>query len=70
VLGVTPGSRADYASLRIGDVLIGSGGRRFVSSDDLYEVLDNGGVVTLQFLRGGESKRREVTVRLNQEVAA
>jgi S1-C subfamily serine protease len=64
VLAVTPGSPADCASLRIGDVLIGSGGKRFATSDDLYEALESGPLVSPEFLRGGDSKRREVTVRL------
>jgi S1-C subfamily serine protease len=57
VLGVTLGSPADYASLRIGDVLIGSGGRRFTISGDLQDAL-------------GDPKQREVTVRLTQGAAA
>jgi serine protease Do len=66
VLGVAPGSPADYASLRVGDALIGSGGKRFSTSDDLYEALDSDRLLTLQFLRGGDPKRREVTVRLDR----
>ncbi len=66
MLSVAPGSPADYASLRVGDAFIGSGGKRFTTSDDLYEALDSGRFLTLQILRGGDPKRREVTVRLDQ----
>jgi serine protease Do len=68
VLAVAPGSPADYASLRIGDVLIGSGGRRFATSDDLYEALASGPLLTLEFLRGGDSKRRKATARLHTQM--
>jgi serine protease Do len=72
VLGITPGSAAEYASLRIGDVLVGSGNMRFYSPDDLQDVIEqsNGRGVRLRFRRGGERNEREVTVRLLHGVAA
>jgi serine protease Do len=68
VLGIAPGSPADYASLRVGDLLIGAGGKRFTSPGDLSDALDvvEGSRVTLQFQRGGDPNRREVTVQLSQ----
>jgi serine protease Do len=72
VLNVAPGSAADYVSLREGDLLVGAQGRNFESAEDLREALDRctGKSVTIQFLRGGQAKKREVTVRLTQGVAA
>ena len=72
VLGVAPGSPAEYASLRIGDVLTGVDGRHFASVDDLREALDHWktGTMSIQFLRGGDSRQREVTIRAIQGVAA
>jgi serine protease Do len=72
VLDVAADSPADYASLRAGDLLVGAGCRRFVAVDDLRESLDRagGGLVTIQFLRGDLSRKREATVRLIQGVAA
>ena len=72
VLGVAAGSPAEYASLRIGDVLVGVNGRYFSSVHDLQEALDRWktGTMSIQFLRGGDSRQREVTIRAIQEVAA
>ena len=60
------GSAADYVSLRRGDCWWAAGGRSFESAEDLREALDRstGQSVTLQFLRGGQAKKREVTIRL------
>ncbi len=70
VLEIAADSLAEYASLRPGDVLVGAGGRRFTSIDDLRDSLERGGqLLTIQFLRG-DSKPREVTVRLRHEAAA
>jgi len=64
VLGVTAGGAADYASLRLGDLLIGTAGRRFASVDDLRDAFDRqeGSIVTIQFRRGGDSGEREVSI--------
>jgi len=72
VLGVAAGSPAEYASLHIGDVLTGVDGRHFSSVDDLQEALDRWktGTMSIQFLRGGDSRQREVTIRALQGVAA
>jgi serine protease Do len=72
VLNVAEGSAADYVSLRQGDLLVAAEGRSFESAEDLRDVLDRGTgkSVTIQFLRGGLAKKREVTIRLSQGMAA
>ena len=72
VLGVSAGSPAEYASLRIGDLLVGVDGRRFASVGDLQTALDRRETrpMSVQFLRGGDSRQREVTIRAMQGVAA
>lgn len=72
VLGLGAGSSAEYASLRIGDILTGADGTPFTSVDDLQNALDHWqtGTMTIQFLRGGESRQREVTIRATQRAAA
>jgi serine protease Do len=72
VLGVAAGSPAEYASLRIGDVLTGVNGKHFTFVDDLQEGLDawKTETMSIQFLRGGDSRQREVTIRAIQGVAA
>jgi serine protease Do len=65
ILEVTPGSPADAASLRIGDLVTGVNGEPFRSVADLGGAIErSSGVLTLQFLRGDRRARREVTVRL------
>jgi S1-C subfamily serine protease len=72
VLGVIPGSAAEYASLRVGDLLVAMDGKRFESADDLLECLDRATSrpMKIQFLRGNDTGKREVTIRLMQGVAA
>jgi serine protease Do len=70
VVKVEPDSPAARAPLWIGDVLTGAAGRPFHSADDLYEALDAaGGVIHLQFTRGGRPATREVAIRLETAVA-
>jgi len=65
LLKVDRGSAAEAASLMIGDVLIGAGGRPFASLDDLHAALDSGGeALGVQFLRGDRRSTRETAVRL------
>jgi S1-C subfamily serine protease len=66
ILGVEPGGAAEAASLRPGDILLGS-------FDDLSDSLDSGKeVVRMHFLRGDLTKVREAFVRLGvrREAAA
>ena len=61
---VAAGSAAEAASLRPGDVLLGS-------LDDLWDALDAGNeVVRLRFLRGDERRVRETCVRLRERAEA
>ena len=65
LLKVDPGSAAEAASLMIGDVLTGAGGRPFASMDDLHAALDSAGeVLEIQFLRGDRRSTRATAVRL------
>jgi serine protease Do len=72
VLAITPGSAAEYASLRAGDLLVGCAGRRFASVEQFREVLDseNDRAITVQFLRGGGGRQREVTLSPHRAAAA
>lgn len=61
---IEPGSAAEAASLRAGDVLLGS-------LDNLWDALDNGsGVVRLRFLRGDGRRVRETYARLEARAEA
>ena len=62
LLGIEPGSAAERSDLMIGDILVGVGGRRFRSPEDLAVALDGagaGGWLRLEVIRGG---RRMVAV--------
>lgn len=61
---IVPGSKADLASLRTGDVIIGIGGQYLAAPDDLEDRLIQGGLVKLEFLRGSNPIPREVHVEL------
>ncbi len=62
VLEVIPRSPAEHASL--GDVLVGAGGRRFQSVQDLEIAIhaSRGGILDLQFRRGTTANIRTVAV--------
>jgi len=72
ILEVVAGSAAEYASLRVGDILIGIEGQPLRSLDDLEEALEGAGerLLRLQFVRGDPDKIRNVTVRLGVFQAA
>ncbi len=59
-------SAAEYASLRVGDILIGIEGQPLASLDDLEQALEGDGerLLRLQFVRGDPDKIRNVAVRL------
>jgi serine protease Do len=67
VLQVVPDSPAERGSLREGDILVGAGGKRFNSVQDLqngiYASLD--GIMELQFPRGASENIRTVAIRLS-----
>lgn len=71
VLEVASGSPAEEASLMTGDVITGANGREFASMHDLPETIEQnaGRAMTVQFLRGGVDRKREVSVRLDRKVA-
>jgi S1-C subfamily serine protease len=64
VLEVIPRSPAEHASLLQGDVLVGAGGRRFQSVQDLEIAIhaSRGGILDLQFRRGTTANIRTVAV--------
>ncbi len=68
VLTVGTGSAAAEASLIPGDLLIGAGGQRFRSVDDLADAIEAaaGSVLRLEFLRGDRRAARHVAVRLGE----
>ncbi len=72
VTEVASGSPAEIASLRLGDVLTGANGHEFASPDDLSEAIERseGAAMSLEFVRGEVNRKREVSVRLEQRVAA
>ena len=66
LLHVFPHSPADRASLLQGDILVGAGGKRFLSVEDLEIAFHacRGGIVELQFRRGASENIRTVAVQI------
>ncbi len=66
VLEVIPDSAADRASLLQGDILVGAGGKRFHSVQDLEIAIhaSREGILELQFRRGGSENIRTVATRM------
>jgi serine protease Do len=66
VLNVIPHSPADCASLVQGDILVGAGGRRSQSVQDLENAIDASreGILELQFIRGANENIRTVAARI------
>jgi serine protease Do len=66
VLEVIPHSPADRASLLQGDILIGAGGQRFESIQDLAIAIGacRGAILDLQFRRGSSANIRAVVVQM------
>jgi S1-C subfamily serine protease len=65
LLTVEPGGPADKASLMIGDIVTGIGEAVIEQTDDLQEYSDSGVVgksVSINYIRGGELKRSNLTV--------
>lgn len=69
ILEVAAGGAAAAASLLVGDILTGAKGERFRSVDDLQMAIDTapGGLLELDFYRGGQKSVRRVTARLRTE---
>ena len=72
ILEVEPESPAALASLLPGDILLGTGERRFASLEDLGRALQGNGprVLRLEFLRGDYERIRRVSVELGNRLAA
>jgi serine protease Do len=66
VVEIAPRGPAADASLLPGDILLGAGGKKFRSAENLSDVLEEGGAPALrfEFLRGDYEKVRKVTVQL------
>ncbi|MBV6507542.1 MAG: putative serine protease HhoB [Acidimicrobiales bacterium] len=67
---VEPGSPADGAGLREGDLVVGAGGNEITSIDDLHDALDaleTGATLTLDLVRGTDELR--VTVVFDEAAA-
>lgn len=62
---ISPGSKAESASLKIGDVIIGIDGKFLDSPEDLLERMRASGVMKLEFLRGGRPVPREVAIAID-----
>jgi serine protease Do len=71
VLEVVPGSSAERASLRQGDVLIGAAGTRFHSAEDLGRALAaaTSGTLAIQFRRGASPAIRTAVAQLTHASA-
>jgi serine protease Do len=66
ILEILKKSRAEAASLMLGDIVTGADGHSLDSMEDLEQALEGAGerVVRLQFLRGDRSSVRTVAIRL------
>ena len=72
LLEVEPGSPAASASLLPGDILLGTEGKYFASTDDLSRALLGSGprVLRLEFLRGDYVHIRRVTVQIGGQLVS
>lgn len=62
---IVSGSRAERASLRPGDVIIGIDGSGPGKIEELEERLESGGLLRLQFVRGNQERERTVVIELD-----
>jgi serine protease Do len=70
IMSIENGSPAERASLLIGDILIGTPASRFTTAADLADTIDDAtaeanGRLTVRFLRGDNTREREVVVSLS-----
>jgi serine protease Do len=65
IMSIEKDSPAEQASLLTGDLLIGTPGARFTTAPDLSDAIgDADGRLTLRFLRGDNTREREVVISL------
>jgi serine protease Do len=71
ILEIETGGAADNASLLPGDILLTANGRGLHFLDDLQTAVGEsaGALLRLEFCRGGEARRRQVSVQLAPERA-
>jgi len=66
IMSIESGSPAEQASLLIGDLLIGTPDSRFTNAADLPDAIsDADGRLKLHFLRGDNTREREVVISLS-----
>jgi serine protease Do len=71
LLEIERGGPADVASLRVGDILVGIGGKALESIDDLHDALDScDAILRLAFLRGDRAQVRETVAQLHARAEA
>lgn len=63
--GINPGSPADAAGLRVGDVIVAVGGRNVRSADDLAGALAAAGTNEVKLTVARGKSQREVTANLS-----
>jgi S1-C subfamily serine protease len=69
-MSIENGSPAEQASLLIGDILIGTHASRFTTAADLADTIDDAvsdadARLTLRFVRGDNTREREVVLSLS-----
>lgn len=71
ILELVPDGAAEAASLLPGDILISANDRRFRSADDLQIAIEEapGGLLHIDFFRGGQKAVRKVVAKLQPERA-
>ena len=63
VRGVVEDSPAGRAGIERGDLLVAAAGQPLSSVDDLFDALENGGMLTLRVLRGTEERDVDVSLQ-------
>jgi serine protease Do len=70
IMNIDQGSPAEHASLLIGDLLVGTPETRFATAFDLADAIgETSGRLRLRFLRGDNSREREVVISLGSRFA-
>ncbi len=70
IMSIEKDGPAEQASLLIGDILIGTPGARFTETADLSDAIgDADARLTLHFLRGDNTREREVVISFSRRHA-